>query len=295
MAAAPGVSPSGLRDRIQEALPKGYEAKTGQQAAQDSSAQIKDALKFLNIALLVFAFIALFVGAFIIFNTFSILIAQRTRELALLRALGASARQVQRSVLAEAAIVGVVASVAGPAFGFVIAVGLQGLLRAFGIDPTAAAHRHCRPGGGHRHHRGLLDHAGHPRLPGAAHRGHARHGPGRMVANPTPDPHRPGRHGPRNRRADGRLVRRARRRHGRAGRGGDLPGRGRALAPGGSAVRQGGRSSAAPAVRRGGEAGSGERHAQPEANRLHGRGPDDRPGPGELRQHLRRFDQDVLE
>ena len=133
VAAAPGVSPSGLRDRIQEVLPKGYEAKTGQQAAQDSSAQIKDALKFLNIALLVFAFIALFVGSFIIFNTFSILIAQRTRELALLRALGASARQVQRSVLTEAAIVGVVASVAGLAFGFVIAIGLQGLLRAFGI------------------------------------------------------------------------------------------------------------------------------------------------------------------
>jgi putative ABC transport system permease protein len=133
VAADPGVSPTDLRDRIQRVLPKGFEAKTGEEAAQASSDDIKKALSFFNIALLVFAAVALFVGSFIIFNTFSILIAQRTRELALLRALGASARQVRRSVLAEAAIVGVVASLAGLGFGFLIALGLQGLLRAFGI------------------------------------------------------------------------------------------------------------------------------------------------------------------
>ncbi len=98
VAADTDVAPTGLRDAIQRILPKGFEAKTGQQAAQASSDQIKKALSFFNIALLVFAAIALFVGSFIIFNTFSILIAQRTRELALLRALGASARQVRRSV-----------------------------------------------------------------------------------------------------------------------------------------------------------------------------------------------------
>src|SRR5439155_5648353 len=82
---------------------------------------------------------ALFVGAFIIFNTFSILVTQRTRELALLRALGATGKQVRRSVLAEAAIVGVAASAVGLVAGFGIAIGLQALLRGFGIElPTTS-------------------------------------------------------------------------------------------------------------------------------------------------------------
>jgi putative ABC transport system permease protein len=139
VAADKGVVPTELRDRIQEVLPKGVEAKTGQEAAQASSDQIKQGLSFFNIVLLVFASIALFVGSFIIFNTFSILIAQRTRELALLRALGASAKQVRRSVLAEATITGILASVVGLGFGFVIALGLQGLLRAFGIELPSTA------------------------------------------------------------------------------------------------------------------------------------------------------------
>jgi len=139
VAAKPGVSPSDLRDRIQRTLPPGFQAKTGTQAAQDSADQIKKGLSFFNIALLVFAGVAIFVGAFTIFNTFSILIAQRTRELALLRAIGASPRQVRRSVLGEAAIVGLVASAIGLGFGFLIALGLQGLLRGFGISlPTTS-------------------------------------------------------------------------------------------------------------------------------------------------------------
>jgi putative ABC transport system permease protein len=137
VAGLPGVSATDLRDRIQHVLPRGYEAKTGSQAAQSSSEDIKKNLSFFNIALLVFAGISLFVAAFTIFNTFSILVAQRTRELALLRALGASARQVRRSVLAEAVIVGVIASAVGLGFGLVIALGLEGLLKAFGIGlPT---------------------------------------------------------------------------------------------------------------------------------------------------------------
>src|SRR5204862_4012822 len=98
VAAAPGVSPTELRDRIQAILPEGVQAKTGAQAAADTSSDIKKSLGFFNIALLVFAAIALFVGAFIIFNTSQILVTQRTRELALLRALGASARQIRTSV-----------------------------------------------------------------------------------------------------------------------------------------------------------------------------------------------------
>jgi putative ABC transport system permease protein len=135
--ADPGVSDTELQNRIQQALPRGYQAKTGAQTAASNSKDIKSALSFFNIALLVFAGIALFVGAFLIFNTFSILVAQRTRELALLRALGASASQVRRSVMEEAAIVGVVASLVGLAFGFAIALGLKALLQGFGIDlPT---------------------------------------------------------------------------------------------------------------------------------------------------------------
>jgi putative ABC transport system permease protein len=133
VAAKQGVSPSELRDRIQRILPRGVQAKTGEQAAQENADQLRKGLSFFNIALLVFAGVALFVGAFTIFNTFSILVAQRTRELGLLRALGASAAQVRTSVIAEAAATGVVASGLGLGFGLIIALGLQGLLRAFGI------------------------------------------------------------------------------------------------------------------------------------------------------------------
>src|SRR5579864_257291 len=134
VAAKPGVDEKDLRARIESVLPAGFQAKTGAQAAADTSNDIKKNLSFFSIALLVFAGIALFVGAFTIFNTFSILIAQRTRELGLMRALGASVKQVRRSVLAEALIVGVIASGVGLGFGFLIALGLQGLLRSFGIE-----------------------------------------------------------------------------------------------------------------------------------------------------------------
>jgi putative ABC transport system permease protein len=87
----------------------------------------------------VFAFVALFVGAFIIFNTFSIIVAQRTRELGLLRALGATGRQVRLSVMAEALVLGLVASVIGVVAGLVIAVGLQGMLTAFGVGLPSTA------------------------------------------------------------------------------------------------------------------------------------------------------------
>jgi putative ABC transport system permease protein len=132
--AEPGVSAEELKHRIARVLPAAYQAKTGQEAAQKTSGDIKQALSFFNIALLVFAAISLFVGAFIIFNTFQILVSQRTRELALLRALGASPSQVRRSVIAEAAVVGVFASILGLAAGFLIALGLKALLEAFGID-----------------------------------------------------------------------------------------------------------------------------------------------------------------
>ncbi len=142
MQADEGVTAFELRSRVEEILPTacegvepdGCEALTGDQLAREGADQVQGFIGIFKTALLVFAFISLFVGAFIIVNTFSILVAQRTRELALLRALGASRRQVMTSVVIEAAAVGVVASALGVGLGILVAIGLQGLLGAFGID-----------------------------------------------------------------------------------------------------------------------------------------------------------------
>ncbi|HXY72894.1 MAG TPA: ABC transporter permease, partial [Actinomycetota bacterium] len=137
VAADPGVSPQTLRGRIEQILPKGFQAQTGAETAAQQSSDVKEGLSFLTRALLVFAGIALFVGIFVIYNTFSILVAQRTRELALLRALGASQAQVRRVVLVEALIVGTIASAIGLGFGFVLAIGLRALLSGVGLSvPT---------------------------------------------------------------------------------------------------------------------------------------------------------------
>ncbi|MDQ2827228.1 MAG: FtsX-like permease family protein, partial [Actinomycetota bacterium] len=136
--AAPGVSALDLRTRVAGAVPQGVEVVTSQQVADESAKAVQTALSFFGTALLVFAGISLFVGGFIILNTFSILVAQRTRELALLRALGASRRQVLVSVIAEAGIVGLFASLVGLGLGVLVAIGLQSLLKAFGIDLPAS-------------------------------------------------------------------------------------------------------------------------------------------------------------
>ncbi len=134
VAADEGVSSEQLRDRVQAVLPTGIEAITKQETIDEGSQDIKEGLQFFNIILLVFAGVSLFVGMFLIFNTFSMLIAQRTRELALMRALGASTGQVATSVLVEALVVGVVSSALGFGLGIGVAVGLKGLLGALGID-----------------------------------------------------------------------------------------------------------------------------------------------------------------
>ena len=134
VAAEPGVTPAALVTRLERALPDTVEVKTGEEDAQENTDSIKNGLSFLNTLLLVFAGIAIFVGAFIIFNTFSITVAQRTREFALLRTMGASRRQVLRSVLLEALIVGVLASVLGLFAGIAIAQGINALFKAFGAD-----------------------------------------------------------------------------------------------------------------------------------------------------------------
>ncbi|MCD0483888.1 ABC transporter permease [Streptacidiphilus sp. ASG 303] len=135
-AAAPGTSETALLGRIEGLLPKGgaLKAETGRRLADDQAAQIARATDNLSTALLAFAGIALFVGVFLIANTFTMLVAQRTRELALLRAVGASRRQVTRSVLAEALAVGVAASLGGLAAGVGIAVGMRAVMGATGVD-----------------------------------------------------------------------------------------------------------------------------------------------------------------
>ncbi|MBF9131602.1 ABC transporter permease [Plantactinospora sp. S1510] len=122
--AADGVDPAALRDDIATALGDGYVVKTGEQLSDDASAGMKEGLAFFNNILLGFAGVALFVGIFLILNTFSIIVAQRTRELALLRAIGAGRRQVIGSVLVEAVVIGLVASVLGLAAG----IGIGALL-----------------------------------------------------------------------------------------------------------------------------------------------------------------------
>jgi putative ABC transport system permease protein len=135
--AEPGVSPQVLRDRIRAAIDGSYEALTGKELAEDTSKSVGQFVNFINIALLAFAFVALFVGSFIIVNTFSIILAQRSRELALLRCLGASRRQVLGSVLAEALIVGLLAAIVGIGLGVVVAIGLKAVFAAIGATLPA--------------------------------------------------------------------------------------------------------------------------------------------------------------
>jgi putative ABC transport system permease protein len=133
--AGPGAGGAdALRTRIAARLPAGVEAVTGAALAARSSADQAANLSFLTDVLLAFAGIALFVGAFVIWNTFSIVLAQRTRELALLRALGASRRQVFGSVVIEAGLVGVTASAVGVGLGLLAARGLAAALSVFGLD-----------------------------------------------------------------------------------------------------------------------------------------------------------------
>lgn len=138
VAGSPGISQTDLVGRIQARMPpslrNSVKVETGQKNTQDQTSAIANALSFITIALLAFGGIAVFVGAFIIFNTFSITVAQRAREFGLLRTLGATRGQVLRSVILEALIVGVIASVIGLFAGLGIAQALNGLFVALGVD-----------------------------------------------------------------------------------------------------------------------------------------------------------------
>ena len=162
----PGADKATVEHDIARILPAGVEVVTGQTVVNEDTSDINAALSVFSTALVIFALISLFVGGFTIFNTFSITVGQRTRELALLRIVGASRRQVFRSVRAEAAIVGLVASFDRPRSG---GAGRQGTcgppqrlrcLVAHCLPSVRAPHRHRRPGRGDRRDGGLSHQSG---------------------------------------------------------------------------------------------------------------------------------------
>ncbi|WP_329000176.1 FtsX-like permease family protein [Kribbella sp. NBC_00709] len=128
-----GVPPAELAQRINAVLPQGAEAVTGATVVKESTDAVNKDLKFVGIVFLIFAGIALFVGSFIIWNTFTMTITQRSREIALLRAIGATRRQVNRSLIVEALLLGAIASAIGIALGLLVAKGLQLLMDSVGF------------------------------------------------------------------------------------------------------------------------------------------------------------------
>lgn len=133
VAAESGVTAEDLSTRIGAVVPEGVEAITAAQSTADQTADLQEGLSFLTIGLLVFAIIAVFVGSFVIYNTFRIIVAQRTRELALLRAIGATGGQVTRMVVLEALIVAFISSLIGILGGIALSQILAAALSAGGL------------------------------------------------------------------------------------------------------------------------------------------------------------------
>ena len=138
IAVASGFSDVQVRNSVSRVLGPKFTVVTKQQQVAKASKELQDALSFFNYFLLGFAAIALFVGTFLIFNTFSMLVAQRLREFALLRAVGASRGQVTSSVLAEAALVGAAGAISGVVLGVALGFGLKALFGSLGLVLSAA-------------------------------------------------------------------------------------------------------------------------------------------------------------
>jgi putative ABC transport system permease protein len=134
IAASQGTSPEQLVDEIGAILPQNTQVRTGVQETQEAQQDIEEFTNIISYILLAFGFIALFVGAFVIFNTLSITVAQRVREFATLRTIGASRRQILGSVILEALVIGTLASLAGLFIGLGLAKGLTALFDAIGFD-----------------------------------------------------------------------------------------------------------------------------------------------------------------
>ena len=132
--ATDGVNARELRNRIAAELPDGVEALTGEQVASDGTTAVRDSLGIFTTVLLVFAGVSVVVGSFVIWNTFNVLVAQRRREVALLRAVGATRRQVLAGVLIEAGIIGLVSGGIGVLLGVGLASGIRELLELIGVE-----------------------------------------------------------------------------------------------------------------------------------------------------------------
>ena len=139
ISAADGVSQSELVDNLSTVVPEGAEAVTGATVSDENAKAVQEDLKMVSILLTIFAGIALFVGGFIIWNTFSMIVTQRSREIALMRAIGATKRQIKRSLLLEAILIGAGASAIGVALGIGVGKGLKTLMDAVGFSlPTTS-------------------------------------------------------------------------------------------------------------------------------------------------------------
>ncbi|WP_062528644.1 ABC transporter permease [Demequina rhizosphaerae] len=133
-----GADAEAVAVAIDDRLPDGVRALTGAAKAEEQAASLGEALKAVDVFTLAFAFVALFVGAYIIANTFRIIVTQRTREFGLMRAVGVKGQQVRTMVLAEALLIGLVASVLGILLGYALAGGIIGLLKALGPGESFA-------------------------------------------------------------------------------------------------------------------------------------------------------------
>ncbi|MGW7464676.1 ABC transporter permease [Streptomyces xantholiticus] len=129
-----GVSDEALKKKLASALEQPYKLQTAKEAADAGREEVGSFLDVMKYAMLGFAGIAFLVGIFLIVNTFSMLVAQRTREIGLMRAIGSSRKQVNRSVLIEAVLLGLVGSIAGVAAGVGLAVGLMKMMSAVGLN-----------------------------------------------------------------------------------------------------------------------------------------------------------------
>ncbi len=132
--AADGVSHEQLKKNVRAELGTGYKVQTAAETAEENQKDVEGFMSVMKYAMLGFAGIAFLVGIFLIINTFSMLVAQRTREIGLMRAIGSSRKQVNRSVLAEALLLGVVGSLLGVGAGIGLAIGLMKLMGSIGME-----------------------------------------------------------------------------------------------------------------------------------------------------------------
>ena len=140
-----GIAPEDVKERIEAGLGDAYEVITQETAAEEQRGDFDQVITIFGTILLVFAFISVFVSAFIINNTFQIILGQRVRELGLWRAVGATPKQVTRSVLVESTILGLLSTVIGTALGMLLSVGLRAALRALGFGlPSGPLELHPR-------------------------------------------------------------------------------------------------------------------------------------------------------